>query len=112
MNDKPGVMIYFELKETLNRLSDADAGILFRAIMEYGATGREAELSDALLVLWPLIRMRLDIDDQRYRNTSYKRKYAVYVRWAKHHNQEVMAYDDWLASVAQYEYQEEMGFPS
>lgn len=99
MQDKPGVMIYFDIQETVNRLSDKNAGILFRAILEYGFTGCEPELPNALHLLWPMIRMRLDTDDQRYRQVTQKRKYAVYVRWAKVHGQEPLSYEDWVLTL-------------
>ncbi len=56
MYEKPGVMIYFDLQETLDRLSDEQAGILFRAILEYGAKRTEPDLPDPLFFLCPLSR--------------------------------------------------------
>ena len=87
------------MQETVKRLSDRNAGILFRAILEYGATGKEPVLPESLYLLWPMVRMRLDTDDQRYRQVSQKRKYAIYVRWAKAHGQEPLAYDSWLSNL-------------
>lgn len=97
MRKKPGVMIYFELQPLLERLSDAEAGLLFRAILEYGATGNVPILQDNLYILWPLIQMRLNTDDDRYRMIGQKRRYACYVRWTKHHGQEPMPFNDWLS---------------
>ena len=96
MNDKPGVMIYFELREVLAHLNNDDAGELFRAILYYGETGDEPALEDHLLILWPLIRNRLDLDDQRYRNITDKRRYAAYVRWTKDEN--TMTFEQWRRS--------------
>lgn len=99
MQEKPGVMIYFDIRDTLSRLSDESAGILFRAIMEYGATRNEPELPEPLYLLWPLIQMRLDTDDQRYHQVSQKRKYAAYVRWTEHHGQAPLSFEDWLCTL-------------
>ena len=99
MQEKPGVMIYFDMRETLNRLSDRNAGLLFRAILEYGATRKVPKLPDVLFPIWPLIQMRLDIDDERYFRVTQKRRYAVYVRWAKHHEQTPVSFDEWLTTL-------------
>jgi len=100
MENKPGVMIYFDMAPILDRLSDKNAGILFRAILEYGATGQEPELPDRLRLVWPMIQMRLMADDQRYQTIIYKRKYAAYSRWAKYHGQTPVSYDQWLCELA------------
>lgn len=97
MQNKPGVMIYFDIQETVKRLSDRSAGILFRAILEYGATKKEPTLPDSLYMLWPMIRMRLDTDDERYHQMSQRRRYAAYTRWCKHDGENPLSYNDWLS---------------
>ena len=96
MSQKPGVMIYFEVREMLKRMSDEMAGALFKAIMEYGATKRIPELPDTIYVFWPMIQARLDTDDERYYRISQKKRYAIYVRWAKHKNETILSFDQWL----------------
>ena len=94
--NKPGVMMYFDLMSVLDRLSDKDAGILFRAIMRYGIDGTISDLPNAVFPLWPLIQSRLDSDDNRYYVTAYKRKYGAYVRWCRNKGEPVKSYDEWL----------------
>ena len=96
MKKKPGVMVYFELRGMLKLLPDAEKGKLFEAILEYGETGHVRELSDTLKVAWPLIQMRLDMDNDRYTAVGMKRRYAAYVRWAKEHAERPIAYSDWV----------------
>lgn len=96
---KPGVMVYFEMRPLLERLSNNDAGILFRAIMDYGATGCIPELPESLFIVWPLIQMRLDMDNERYLDVVNKRKYAAYTRWAQHHDQTPLSYEMWLCNM-------------
>ena len=98
MSKKPGVMIYFDMRESLNRMSDQKAGQLFRVILEYGETGREPTIPDGLLLIWPLIRMRLDCDHMRYEQTSLKRRYANYVKNANKDGTEKLSYEQWLAN--------------
>ena len=37
MSEKPGIMVYFEMRNLLKLISDEDAGILFRAMLDFGA---------------------------------------------------------------------------
>lgn len=101
MKKKPGVMIYFDLRYTLDRLSDAMVGKLFRAIMEYGETGCCPQLPDKLLLLWPMIEMRLITDDFRYRENATKSRYAAYCRWSREKEIAPLCYEEWLASEYQ-----------
>ena len=96
MKKKPGVMVYFELRGMLKLLPDEQKGKLFEAILEYGETGSIPELSPTLRVAWPLIQMRLDADTDRYAYVGLKRRYAAYVRWAKEHGEEPIAFSDWV----------------
>lgn len=96
MSKKPGVMIYFDVKESIEHMSDKNAGILLRAILEYGYTGMEPKLPNQLLLIWPMIRMRLDSDDNRYHQLHYKRRYAAHVRWSNDRGLEPLTYEAWL----------------
>ena len=98
MSNKPGVMIYFDMLETLKQMTDRQAGILFRAILQYGATGIRPELPDSIRLLWPMIEVRLIADHQRYKLVSLKRSYAIYARWAKERGEEVLPYEQWLCN--------------
>ena len=95
MKKKPGVMVYFDLRGMLKLLTDAEKGKLFEAILAYGETGMESELDDKLKVAWPLIRMRLDMDNTRYELMVMKRRYAAYTRWAKEHGTPVQTFEEW-----------------
>ena len=97
MPNKPGIMIYFDMLETVNRLSDQNAGRLFRAILQYGMTQQVPELPEKLFLIWPLVQMRLDNDDERYYRVARKRRYAIYVRWANEKGQTPLPYEEWLA---------------
>lgn len=98
MSDKPGVMIYFDMISTLKQMSDRQAGILFRAILQYGATGRPPELPDSLRLLWPMIETRLIADHQRYKTVSFKRRYAAYVKWSEKRGETVLPYEQWICN--------------
>ena len=96
MSEKPGIMVYFTTRPLLDRISNEDAGILFRAMLDYGMSRIQPKLPDSLYVAWPLIQTNLEMDDIRYYEVSTKRKYAVYVRWAKERGEEPLTYSEWL----------------
>jgi len=106
MSEKPGVMIYFEIMETVRLLNDTQAATLFRAILEYGITKKEPQLPDDLLILWPLIRMRLDTDDDRYYKVAQKKRYGAYVRWARYNNSEPLPFEQWVCNLDRFEDEE------
>lgn len=96
MKEKPGVMIYFDMLPVLGMLSHEDAGMLFKAILEYGESGSCPALNESLALMWPLIQQRLDRDWDRYQAVVIKRKYAAYTRWEKNHGREPMPYSRWV----------------
>ena len=102
MKRKPGVMVYFEMRSMLKLLSDTEKGKLFEAILEYGETGMVSDLSEKLKVAWPLIQMRLDMDNTRYELVGFKRKYAAYTRWAKEHGEEPKDFENWMSEHGFY----------
>lgn len=96
MLQKPGVMIYFEVMPTIEKLSNAKAGLLFKAILEYGQDRKIPAFRNELDCIWPLIQARLDTDDLRYYQVAQKKRYAAYTRWAKKKGLEPLPYDCWL----------------
>ena len=80
---RPGVMIYFDIAHSINRLSNEERGILFSAIMEYGEFGTVPALDGMLAMAWDFIRPRLDRDAKKYEETCQKRTAAINSRWNK-----------------------------
>lgn len=75
---KPGVMIYFDVEPILKRLNDHQAAQLFRAIIEYGHIGETdvSDFDDITLVIWELLKPRIDADNIKYQNITKKRSEA------------------------------------
>ena len=97
MNQRPGVMIYFEILPTLQNLSKADKAVLFEAILEYGMYKTLPQMSAKLKVIWPLVQQRLDWDEEKYYQVVSKRAYSAYVRWAKHNDEPYVDFKTWKA---------------
>lgn len=108
MKQKPGVMIYFDLRPVLDLLSMEEKGMLFQAILEYGEDGFYTHLDEKLSLLWPLIQQRLDRDWARYQATVLKRRYAAYSRWEKQHGHDPLPYVRWAENHTEdTDYEEE-----
>ena len=97
MKQKPGVMIYFELRTPLKMLTLEEMGSIFQAILAYGEDGQidERELLGNAAIIWPFVRMALDRDDTRYQEVSLRNRYANYVRWQKERGEEILPRNEW-----------------
>lgn len=99
--NKPGVMIYFGDAKVLEKMTDEEAGSLFRGIIgyaEHGVLPPFADGTDKLGLLWVHFQQSVDADSERYEEIVRKKSYATYVREQKKQNQEPMPYHEWLSS--------------
>ena len=80
---KPGVLIYFDLKPCLQRLTNEQRGVLFTAILDYAESGVLPELGDgvAVGVAWDFIKPRIDRDDEAYTTRIEQARAAANKRW-------------------------------
>lgn len=83
MGKKPGVMLYFEMRPCLRRLTDAEKGRLLEAILDYGEEGKAPELKGMAALAWDFIRPRLDRDAERYRALCEKNRLLTDKRWGQ-----------------------------
>lgn len=107
MKQKPGVMIYFDVIPVLDCLNNEEAGMLFRAILEYAQSGIHSPLNERLSLVWPLIRQRMDHDESRYQATIIKRKYGAYARWEKQNERIPLPFSYWVENKMYESYNED-----
>ena len=81
MKKQPGVMLYFEIRPCLERLTMDDRGRLFNAILDYGEDGIEPDFDYMLGIAWDFIKPRLDRDRERYEKIRDARSQAAMARW-------------------------------
>ena len=81
--ERPGVMLYFDLRPSLKRLSLEDKGLLFECILDYAQYGELPELDGMPGIAWDFIRPRIDRDAERYQEVSESRRQAAKKRWEK-----------------------------
>lgn len=79
---KPGVMLYFDLRPCLQRLNNEQKGVLFSAIMDYAEHGIPPEIDDiAVGVAWDFVKPRIDRDNEAYMGKVEKARAAINKRW-------------------------------
>ena len=81
--ERPGVMLYFDLRPCLKRLSPEEKGRLFEGILDYAEYGVLPELEGMLGVAWDFIQPRIDRDAERYEEVVENKRKAARKRWDK-----------------------------
>ena len=80
---QPGVMLYFDLRPSLRRMTNEEKGILFESILDYAQNGVDPALTGTLGIAWDFIQPRLDRDAEAYREIVEVRRAAARKRWEK-----------------------------
>ena len=97
---KPGVMLYFEMRNVFEELSNEKRGILVSAILDYSEHGIQPDFRGSLRIAWASIQPRLDRDGENYAQKSQQRRYAVYIRECKKDGTLPLPFDEWLAPLS------------
>lgn len=93
---RPGIMLYFDIRQPLEVLPYEDKGRLFDAILEYGELGTIPEFDGMLAMAWGFIQPKLDRDSKEYERTVLKRQYATFCRELKRKGAPDVSFDEWL----------------
>lgn len=80
---RPGVMLWFDLRPCLKRLSLEEKGHLFECILDYAEYGEVPELDGMTGVAWDFIQPRIDRDAERYEEVVENKRRAARKRWDK-----------------------------
>lgn len=95
-DNKPGVMIYFDIIPLIEEMNPENAGQLFLAILKYAQYGEIPSLSGLARSVWPFIKSLVDRDSRRYDIARKKKQWATYCRDAKRRGEEHLDFDLWL----------------
>lgn len=93
---RPGIMLYFDIRQPLEVLPYEDKGRLFDAILEYGELGTIPEFDGMLAMAWGFIQPKLDRDSKEYERTVLKRQYATFCRELKRRGAPDVPFDEWV----------------
>ena len=85
MKKPKGFFTYFHLSGVISKLSDAQAGRLYKALMLYGDTGETTDFGDDLAcdMAFTLMRGEIDVNFERYNEMCEHRSRAALEREAK-----------------------------
>ena len=96
---RPGIMIYFDIRQPLKVLPDADKGRLFDAILEYGEFGIVPEFEGMLAMAWGFIQPKIDRDFAEYNRSVLRRQYATACRERKKKGEPEISFEEWLVVI-------------
>ena len=74
--DKNSFVVYAEIKETIDELTDEEVGKLFRGMVEYQATGEIPELTGILKFAFIPVRQQMDRNNSKWQRTRERRAEA------------------------------------
>ena len=82
MADKNSFVLQSRMGAVVAKLSDKQAGALFKAIFEYAENGTLVNFDDGMVdIAFTMFRQDIDYTNAKYQETCEKRKEAVQKRW-------------------------------
>lgn len=89
MKKPKGFFTYFHLSSVIEKLSDAQAGQLYKALMRYGDTGEVTDFSDDLAcdMAYTLMRGEIDVNFERYNEICENKSRAAKAREERRRNE-------------------------
>lgn len=92
---RPGIVIYFDQYHNLDRFSNEDRGLLLGAMIAYAEYGEYPDLPDTLMIVWPFLQQKLDMDQDRYDASCRRSAYANYCKAAKECGTSPISFEKW-----------------
>lgn len=94
---RPGIMLYFDILEPIQLLTDAERGKLLMAILEYGKNGKKPNFRGKLALAWGFVQPKIDRDGDSYDMVVLQRKYAAFCSRRSYNGFGKIEFEDWLA---------------
>lgn len=84
MANKNSFVLQTRLNAVVAKLSDKQAGVLFKSILNYAANGAVANFEDSAVdIVFEVVRQDIDYTSAKYEDVCQKRKEAIKKRWAE-----------------------------
>ena len=74
--EKKSFIVYCDIEENLDRMTDEEVGILFRSMVRYSNTGEEPELDRLMTFIFTPIRQQMDRDQEKWKGIKESRSRA------------------------------------
>lgn len=95
---RPGMMLYFDVRDGIEFLNMEERGQLFTAILDYAQFGIKTELEGAAGMAFAFMIPKIDKDAARYTDVRKARQYATYCRVEKSRDATPMTREEWMRS--------------
>ena len=79
MKKPKGFFTYFHHSSVVEKLSDEQAGRLYKSLLKYGDTGELSDFADdqTLDIVYDVLKAEIDVNFERYNEISRKRSEAA-----------------------------------
>ena len=81
--EQKGFIVYGDIQDVLNELTDDQVAQLFRGMVNYFATGKAPKFSGVLKFVWIPIKQHMDRDAEKYEKRCEKNRENVKKRWER-----------------------------
>lgn len=92
----PGVMLYFEIRKPLARLSQKEKGDFLDAILDYAQYGIIPDFDGMMGMAWDFISDKIDMDTERYTQRMKQKSYAGYRSACKRRGEDPLSFLAWM----------------
>lgn len=95
MDERPGIILYFNLLDKLDDMTCEEVGTIIVALKHYAKTGEEPAFEDRYFKsIWADFRAACDNDAKRYEERKIQSSYAAYCREEKKKGCEPVSLND------------------
>ena len=95
MGKLPGIMMYFDFRPAIDKLSFEQLGRLFAAMLNYGEFGEVPEFTDPeMSMVWGFVARYVDNDRKRYEAKCERARARALKRWERDDEAEEEADED------------------
>ncbi|MBQ1574252.1 MAG: hypothetical protein IIZ78_24280, partial [Clostridiales bacterium] len=81
--DQKGFVVYGDIEESLNELTDEQVAKLFRGMVSYFNTGKEPKFSGVLKFVFIPVKQQMDRDAEKYDRRCEKNRENVKKRYER-----------------------------
>ena len=104
MAERPGIMVYFDLLPQLEEYSPEEVGILFMAMLEFGAYGTIPTFEDrGMRIIWREVQGKIERDNAKYQQKVLDGAYGAYKREMEKIGREALPKQKWLEAQKERE---------
>lgn len=79
--DQKGFVVYGDIKETLDELTDEQVAALFRGMVDYHITGKEPKFKGVLKFVFIPLKQQMDRNTEKYEKQCERNRANAHKRW-------------------------------